>query len=275
MFGYFKLDKECPARLFSQYKKYYCFLCRTLGKHYGMTSRFTLSYDVAFLAMLVSDEQLLNEINKIHCLKNEQALSVAINREISKKIATANVLLAAAKLEDDILDENSIKAKMIYFLLKRAIKKAKKNYADMWLIVNEGYSYIRDLEKDNATLETIENAFADMMCKIAECCRQTRDKQTLLILSVISKWLYFIDAIDDLDENIAEGTFNPLLKYGSFKNLKLSYNTVILKHYYSLFEELKFDENNSGINNDVINRVVFWGIPEMTVKVLTKGCEEK
>lgn len=275
MFGYFKLDKECPARLFSQYKKYYCFLCRTLGKHYGMTSRFTLSYDVAFLAMLVADEQLLNEINKIHCLKTEQALSVAINRDISKKIATANVLLAAAKLEDDILDDNSIKAKMIYFLLKRAIKKAKKNYANMWLIVNEGYSYIRDLEKDNATLEIIENAFADMMCKIAECCLQTRDKQKLLILSVISKWLYFIDAIDDLDENIAEGTFNPLLKYGSFKNLKLSYNTVILKHYYALFEELKFDENNSGINNDVINRVVFWGIPEMTVKVLTKGCEEK
>jgi hypothetical protein len=42
-----------------------------------------------------------------------------------------------------------------------------------------------------------------------------------------------------------------------------------------LFEEVNLSKNTSEINEDVINRVVFWGIPEMTVKVLTKGCDEK
>jgi hypothetical protein len=51
------------------------------------------------------------------------------------------------------------------------------------------------------------------------------------LLKAISKWLYFIDAIDDLDENIAEGTFNPFLEYKSFKNLKLNYKKVIIEHY--------------------------------------------
>ena len=72
MFGYFKLDKECPTKLFSQYKKYYCFLCRTLGKHYGVAARFTLSYDIAFLAMLVTDASLLKEINKVSILEGIQ-----------------------------------------------------------------------------------------------------------------------------------------------------------------------------------------------------------
>ncbi len=275
MFGYFKLDKECPKKIFLQYRKYYCFLCRAIGKHYGPISRFTLSYDVAFLAVLASDEVLLNNISKIHCLKNEKALSDVINNDISKKIATVNVLLSAVKLEDDILDDNSIKAKLIYHILERAIKKAKKNYNDMWQIIDQGYSRIRGLEKGNATLETIENAFSDMICSVVENCFEIKDERKIVILSSISKWLYFIDAVDDLDENVAKGTFNPFLKYGSFKNLKLKYNTEILQHYYSLFERLSIDKKCIGTNNDVIDRIVFWGIPEMTVKVLTKGCYEK
>lgn len=275
MFGYFKLDKECPTKLFSQYKKYYCFLCRTLGKHYGVAARFTLSYDIAFLAMLVTDASLLKEINKIHCLKFENSLSELLDKEVAKKIASVNVLLATAKLEDDILDENSIKAKMIYFLLSSAIRKAKKSNPDMWEIISNGYTNIRVLEKDNQTLETLENSFADIMCNVAKECFEINNGQKLSLLKAISKWLYFIDAIDDLDENIAEGTFNPFLEYKSFKNLKLNYKKGIIEHYYSLFKDVNLSKNTSEINEDVINRVVFWGIPEMTVKVLTKGCDEK
>ena len=93
------------------------------------------------------------------------------------------------------------------------IKKIRRESVIVWILRISILVAIFGFWELFATLEIIENAFADMMCKIAECCLQTRDKQKLLILSVISKWLYFIDAIDDLDENIAEGTFNPLLKY--------------------------------------------------------------
>ena len=55
MFGYVAPDKnELKVRELTQYKAYYCGLCRTLGEHYGEASRIFLNYDCAFAAILLS-----------------------------------------------------------------------------------------------------------------------------------------------------------------------------------------------------------------------------
>ena len=38
MFGYFKMDADCPTAIGEHYKKFYCFLCRSLEKYYGQLS---------------------------------------------------------------------------------------------------------------------------------------------------------------------------------------------------------------------------------------------
>ena len=53
MFGYVKAYKpELRIKEFEFYKAVYCSLCRDLGKKYGLVSRFSLSYDFTFLALL-------------------------------------------------------------------------------------------------------------------------------------------------------------------------------------------------------------------------------
>ena len=53
MFGYVRPYKsELLVREYEQYKSVYCELCRELGKSYGWTARFTLSYDCTFYALL-------------------------------------------------------------------------------------------------------------------------------------------------------------------------------------------------------------------------------
>ena len=53
MFGYVLPYKtELLVREYEQYKSVYCELCRELGKRYGWTARFTLSYDCTFYALL-------------------------------------------------------------------------------------------------------------------------------------------------------------------------------------------------------------------------------
>ena len=36
------------------FRAYYCGVCRSIGKHHGQLRRLTLSYDTAFLAVLLS-----------------------------------------------------------------------------------------------------------------------------------------------------------------------------------------------------------------------------
>ena len=53
MFGYIRIAKpELKVKEYEMYKAVYCSLCRVLGKNYGIWSRFTLSYDFTFLALL-------------------------------------------------------------------------------------------------------------------------------------------------------------------------------------------------------------------------------
>ena len=72
MFGYVKAYKpELRIKEFEFYKAVYCSLCRDLGKKYGIVSRFSLSYDFTFLALLnMSLKNGCNEIERKSCVFN-------------------------------------------------------------------------------------------------------------------------------------------------------------------------------------------------------------
>ena len=72
MFGYVRVDKpELKVKEYEMYKAVYCSLCKSLGKHYGILSRFTLSYDFTFLALLnMSLKDGCNIIEQKRCAFN-------------------------------------------------------------------------------------------------------------------------------------------------------------------------------------------------------------
>ena len=268
MFGYLKLDKNCPKELQVEYKKYYCFLCRSLQKHYGFISRFFLSFDVAFFLILCADESFLTDIEKVHCVKSTGNLNKLLDTTVSQKIATLNMQLMAAKLKDDIVDENDIKAKLAMFLFKRKIAKAIKNCPDMWKLIDEKYEQLRKLEKTNADLETLEKQFSQMMEEIAVKCFELEDVDRRALLISGTKWIYFVDAVDDLDKDIREGTFNPLKHFESFENLAKTNYKFISNHFHSLFSKSIILEG--GKNAAILNRLMHVRLTECLINVVTK-----
>ena len=55
MFGYVTLYRKGLAEAeMDRYQAYYCGLCRTLGRRYGRTGQLALSYDMAFVAILLT-----------------------------------------------------------------------------------------------------------------------------------------------------------------------------------------------------------------------------
>ena len=269
MFGYFKLDRECPREIFNDYKKYYCFLCRTLQRYYGPVARFTLSYDVAFYLILVSDDAYLGQIKKVSCLNRDKYLTKALEHPLSREIASLNILLSAAKLEDDILDEQSISSRVISGLLGRAIRRAKENSPHMWQIISGEYAALRELERRKADIHTLEECFARMMLRLARECFHLEDEERIAYLDTAARWLYFIDAVDDLDENLKEGTFNPFVQYGSFRELKDHHYIWLTDHIHGLYANTP-RQTATGMNGLITNRILFRGIPDATVRVLTR-----
>jgi hypothetical protein len=55
MLGYVQIHKpELKVREYEIYTGYYCGICKYIGREYGQLPRMALSYDAAFLALLLA-----------------------------------------------------------------------------------------------------------------------------------------------------------------------------------------------------------------------------
>lgn len=269
MFGYIKLDKKCSKSIKTIFKKNYCVLCRSIEQNYGQLSRFMLSFDVTFMMILFSNQHLLESVEKVHCFKNRKTFKTLCSNEIIKKCAALNLAMAQAELLDHINDDKSFLAKTLLFIYKRPFRKVKNEYPDMWKRLMESYSRFDEYEKANRPLEDLENLFSNLITSIALKDFNIKDIYTLRILSYVSKWLYFIDACDDLDKDIKSSSFNPLKKYESCHKLFCENYAYISKHINEIKDGLSI-ENIPDANRYVVNRIVFWGLPESTLKVIQR-----
>ena len=267
MYGYLKLDSKCPEKIQKVYRKNYCFLCRCLGEHYGFLSRFILSYDVTVFLLCVTNENYLEDIKKISCFNKE--VKPAYDYEFSKSIAAFSLLLTYYKIKDDLNDEASFKAKTLYFLFKRKINRAKDEYPLMDKIIDLHYSNIAKLESLNKNLEEIADEFGQLLTGVAINCFNLKDDVMIKSLRYLARWVYFIDAIDDLDEDIKKNRFNPFKgKTISLKELVNSKYLMIKKQLDFLKDDIDGIEFSTDINHQIIKRVLFYSIPDTTFNIL-------
>ena len=134
LFGYVRIGKpELKVREYEMYKAVYCSLCKALGKHYGIISRLTLSYDFTFLALLnMSLKEGCCHIERKGCVFNplKKCNYCKDDGFLDMPSAVAMIMLYY-KICDNIADEKGFK-KLGYMLLKPlfsgAHKKAARQY---------------------------------------------------------------------------------------------------------------------------------------------------
>ncbi|MBR3935780.1 MAG: hypothetical protein IKJ57_04460, partial [Oscillospiraceae bacterium] len=130
MFGYIKpFRPELKVREAEEYRAVYCGLCRELGKSYGLFARMTLSYDFAFMAMLMMslDEDICPSFEHCRCMAHplKKQCRCLENRAISLAAKAAMVLMYY-KIKDDIEDKGFVKKIGAVLLLPFAAAARKK-----------------------------------------------------------------------------------------------------------------------------------------------------
>lgn len=110
MFGYVVVNKpELKIKEFDIYKGYYCGLCNSLHKRHGIIGQLTLTYDMTFLALLLSslyEPEVTDEMHRcvIHPAKKHRMIS----SKFTDYTADMNIILAYHKAKDDWNDERNI-----------------------------------------------------------------------------------------------------------------------------------------------------------------------
>ena len=286
MFGYVIPDKpNMFMKDFSLYRAYYCGLCKCIGHVCGETMRFLTNYDITFLSLLVhgvlgEEVEIKNEGCILGPLKKKP---IAKYTSLMERIVDVNTILAHYKCIDDIEDNKSLSKKMLDgTIVKRHFKRAARREPEIAKIMEENFSLQRKLEHDGETsIDKVAHPFAYILKETTRIL--TGDKYTENIGDMmyhIGRLVYFMDAIDDAEDDAKKKEYNPMLIDYEFTTLEKfkedkgemlrfllmsSYNTV-KKNYESVV--LKTNEGP-------ITNIIWYGIPERIEDILGRTCKCK
>ena len=218
MFGYVRpvlnrLDEEQR----DAYQSAYCGLCHTLGRRHGFWARFTLQYDFTFLAILLTagegaDRSMCRRC-PAHPLRKPRP---CLSGEQMEAAADQSMILTYYKLSDDVDDHNAVTGlpyRLIRRLFRRAYRRAAKAQPKFDAQVREGLGRLRQLEEERSPkLDRAADAFARILASASTAYPEGSLMRRTLeeMLYHLGRWIYLMDAWDDLEEDIKHGRYNPL-----------------------------------------------------------------
>ena len=225
MFGYVVVDKQRITDVeWTLYNAFYCGICKTIKEEYGNVARFFTSYDVAFLSILSHD--CLNypvELKESKCIGSPIKKKPMVQpNPLMRKLAAVAVLLVEYKLKDDVIDGKKTR-KTILRLCSKAFGKANENYPKCSEIIDTYYAKLRELEKNGEQIiDRVADCFACMLKDItADVLADGADDNVLSLAYNIGKYVYLIDAVDDIEDDNKKGNYNPYLAcYKDFDSRK-------------------------------------------------------
>lgn len=291
MFGYVKPFipelKVCENEI---YKAIYCGLCKQLGRSYSQLSRLILSYDIVFLVLFalgISNENvkfkrescIAHPLKKNLCLKSCEAL---------EKAADVSVIFSYFKFMDDVEDERFFKKFVSHIGLisfKRMYEKARKKHGDIAVVVEELMCRQAEVEKNfNCSLDRACDPMARCLGLIVQTFSDDLKTQKVLyrVGYMVGRYIYIMDALDDLNKDCKKGAFNPFLnKYRLNGLIKKSKIDNHIKE--EIFKEALFDLNFSVAQlaqafellefydyKSIVKNIIYLGLKSVEKKVFDK-----
>ena len=245
MFGYVVVsEQDLKIREFNLYRSYYCGMCMDLKENYGQTGRLTLSYDTVFLALLLTSlyepEDLVRDIRcAVHPVEKHRTRQ----NDYTRYAADINIILSYYSCLDDWNDEKDPKKKMFAALLKSKSERACALYPE---------------KAPAALLDRTGSIFGDLLAEVFDCRKDTWSPALRRVGFNLGKFIYILDAYDDLEKDEKNGSFNPLLSMKDKPHLDdyvRGVLTMTLSDCTGAFETLPVVENI-----DILRNILYCGI---------------
>jgi len=276
MFGYIApLKAEMKVREFEVYNAYYCAICHAVKRRYGELPRLLLSYDAVFIAMLyaaLSGGEEAMSFSKFRCFNNpakkrdEAAPSKAI-----EYAADIMVLLGWYGLKDGKEDRDQgdpCKRALTVWgeaAARRFGRKAAERLGDKASTVRQCLEEQNRLETTNEeSLDRVADPTGRLMAELLDFPGMPDLSKELRELGYhMGRYIYIVDAADDLDKDRRSGAYNPLiLKTETKENLKTAL-VLDLAHAGRILKELPLK-----YHKEIIDNIIYLGLRAKADEVL-------
>ena len=220
MFGYVVVNKqELRFREFERYRSYYCGLCTDLKKRYGRAGQFSLSNDMTFVILLLTAlYEPKDEEGAVKCIAHPfEKHPTRVNR-FTEYAADMNLLLTYEKCRDDWKDEKKLSGRLYAGMLTKRVKEVRQKYPEKAKRIAGYLKEIGELEKSrDINIDHPSGAFGNIMAELMAVYPDEWERELRNIGFYLGKFIYILDAYDDMEKDEKSGSYNPLLIRNEWK----------------------------------------------------------
>lgn len=254
MFGYVTANwKELEKHQQDRYGSIYCGICRSIRLQSGQIARLGLSYDMAFLALLLmSLYEPEEESGKNRCLVHPLKRHSWVDNPYIRYSADMNVALAYYNCLDDWQDDRSISSKTMADMLEKCLPEIQSRWPRQCTAIRNCLQKLSELEKANCSNpDEPAGVFGELMGELLVYEEDLWAPTLRQMGQALGRFIYLMDAALDYEKDARKGKYNPYLAMGSGKDLARweEYLVLTMARCVSHFERLPLVQDKALLDN--------------------------
>ena len=260
MFGLVSANrKELTKPQRTRYDSVYCGICRGIRENCSSCARLGLSYDMAFLALLLMslyepEETSGNRACGLHPVKPRPW----IDNEYIRYCAQMNVALGYYKALDDKKDEGKLSSSLMLRIFGKDLAQIKALYPRQCNAIETCLTELRELEQSHCNNPDLPaGCFGRLLGELfvygedmwANTLRQMGD--------ALGRYIYLADAAMDYHRDAKKGQYNPFAEMGTGENPTLweEYLLLAMGRCTDFYERLPLVQDK-----DILDNILYSGI---------------
>ena len=254
MFGYVTASvKELTKEQKQRYNAVYCGICRQIRDRANQLSRLGLSYDMAFLALLLMSLYELEETSGDRaCALHPIRPKNWVDNVYIAYAADMNVALAYYKASDDWRDDAHLGAKAMMGVFGKHMDALEDRYPRQCQAIRENLEKLNQLEKENCTDPNAPAFLFGQLMGELFVYKEDLWAPTLRKMGIaLGRFIYLADAAMDYRRDQRKKKYNPYVAQGAGEDWPRWGQQLVLAmaHCTQEFERLPLVQDKEILNN--------------------------
>ena len=258
MFGYVMANlKELNKPQRKRYAGVYCGICRGIRSQCSQSCRRGLSYDMAFLSLLLMSLYEPEESGGSHACLLHPGRAWTDSKYI-RYGADMNVALAYYNALDDYEDEGKLTSKALCNLFGKELKRIQSAYPRQCRAIEEGISALKEKEKENcANPDEPAGCFGRLMGELLVYEEDLWAPTLRKMGDALGRYIYLADAAVDYRRDKKKKQYNPFLAMGMEENWTAweEFLVLAMSRVTCAYERLPLVQDK-----DILDNILYSGI---------------
>lgn len=256
-----------------RYQAVYCGICRRIGREDGALCRMGLSYDMAFLSLvLMSLYEPEEEAGATRCIRHPGKKQHWLDNEYIRYGARMNVALACYNARDDWQDEKRLSALALSKLFGAHEAGIREEFPRQCDAIARSIREINRLEAEKCpNPDKPANAFGQLLGELMVYREDLWAPYLRQMGYCLGRFIYLADAAMDYESDKKKGKYNPFAAMGEGENRSRweEYLVLAMAGCTDAYERLPLVQDKAVLDNILYSGV--W----VSLKAKRKDSNEK